>query len=507
MSIAASQLSNSIPSVLTSAAGVAALSGLILTANTTVPLGAIAQFTNPTDVGSYFGPTSPEFNMASIYFAGYLNSTKLPGLLTFSQYPTAAVSAYLRSASQASTTLAQLQAITPGTLSITVDGVVKTSTSINLAGATSFSNAATLIGAAFTGGPTVTFNSQLNTFVFTSTTTGASSTISFGTGAIATPLGLTQALGAVTSQGSIAFTPASAMTAITALTLNFAPFMTIFEPVLADKVNFGVWTSQQQGKYVYAAWDSDINATTAGNLTAFGPQIIAQSLSGSQVFTADPVAAATQGTTVAALALPLAAAALAYYASLDFNRLNGRTTLAFRQFGGLATGVSNSSTAQILIANGYNFYGDYANSTSRFQGMQPGSIGGKFAWSDSYANQIWMNANFAAANLSLMQNLGTIPYNPDGYGAIDLGLQGPISAALNFGAIRTNVPLSGTETAQVNSNAGVAIAPTLASRGWYLQILDPGVPARISRITPIITLWYMDGGSVQQMSMASINIQ
>ena len=67
-------------------------------------------------------------------------------------------------------------------------------------------------------------------------------------------------------------------------------------------------------------------------------------------------------------------------------------------------------------------------------------------------------------------------------------------------------PIAGSQAAAVNNAAGGNVAGTIQSNGYYLQILDPGAAARNARQTPIINLWYTDGGAVQQFSMASIDI-
>ena len=77
---------------------------------------------------------------------------------------------------------------------------------------------------------------------------------------------------------------------------------------------------------------------------------------------------------------------------------------------------------------------------------------------------------------------------------------------MNFGAIRAGVPLSAAQKAQVNAAAGVIIDPILATRGWYLQVLAATAQTRGLRQTPPIKLWYMDGQSVQQLNIASIDI-
>jgi hypothetical protein len=59
----------------------------------------------------------------------------------------------------------------------------------------------------------------------------------------------------------------------------------------------------------------------------------------------------------------------------------------------------------------------------------------------------------------------------------------------------------------VNAAAGLAIDTVLSSQGWYLQILDATPQVREARGTPPCTFWYMDGGSVQNINLASVEVQ
>lgn len=507
MSIPAKELVNVLPGVIGVGGAALALSGLILTTNIATPIGAVSRFADATAVGNFYGPESVEKQIADVYFGGYENSTQKPGVILFAQYPTAPVAAYLRSGSLAAMTLTQLQAVSPGVMTITVDGVLKTSASINLATAVSFSDAAAKITTAFTTGPVVSYDAQRAAFVAISPTTGAASTITFAAGAIATALNMTAATGAVTSQGAIAAVPGPFMDGIIAQALDWAGFMTTFEPITADKLLFATWTDRTNDRFAYACWDTDVQASTQGSTTAFAVQANALELSGTVAVSADPVLVAAAGLTMAAVTRPLAALTLGYMASLDFNRVNGRTTFAFRSQSGIVAGVASATVADTLKANGYNFYGDYATSQQSFRFMQNGQILGNFAWLDSYANQIKMNADFQQELLSFMASAGTIPYNAQGYAAIETVLQTPINSALNFGTIRGGITLSGSQIVEVNARAGKKIDDVLSTRGWYLDIQDPGPAARAARGTPVMTFFYTDGGSIQEMTLASLLVQ
>ena len=145
MTVSANQFVQINPGVLAAGGDSLVLNGLLLTNNAMVPIGTVQGFPNAPAVGNFFGLTSNEYAQAGAYFSGYANKTQTPGNLLFSQYSDTAVSAWVRSGSLAAMTLSQLQAFS-GSLSVTIDGTVKTAASISLAGVTSFTAAAELIG-------------------------------------------------------------------------------------------------------------------------------------------------------------------------------------------------------------------------------------------------------------------------------------------------------------------------------------------------------------------------
>lgn len=480
------------PAVLSAAGSAVDLNGLVLTQNTSVPIGSVPGFANAPDVAAFFGSVSTEATIANIYFSGYENSFKKPGLLYFAQYNTAAVAGYLRGGSLSGMTLTQLQALS-GVLTVSVDGVSKTSSTINLSSATSFSNAATLIQAGFTSfGATVTYNAQLASFVITSSSTGASSSISFATGTLSAGLKLTSATGAVTSAGAIAAVPATFMDALIQVTQNWALFMTAWEPDLANKSAFTDWTAGKEPRYGYVGADSDVNAKVANSTNTWGYYVRNNGKDGSVLVYGDYTHAAF---------------VLGYAASLDFTRLNGRATLAFKRNSILNPSVSNSTDASNLLANGYNFYGNYANSKENFIFFYNGSISGQYDWLDSYLNQIWLNANLQLAMVNLLLSVGSIPYNAAGYSLVEASCLDPINSALNFGAIRAGTILSASQKEQIQFALGKDVSPTIEAKGWYLEIVPATAQIRVQRASPSMTLLYSDGGSIQQLTLASILIQ
>lgn len=625
------------PGVVPAGGSALALSGLLLTESLRPPIGSVLSFSTAADVAAYFGGSSYEAAAAAIYFAGYDTSTVKPGAMLFAQYPTnpQGVKPFVRGASLASLTLAQLQAIPAGTISVTVNGVAKTSGSIDLSAVASFSAAATAIqtalaafdasvtgsiaatttlsltgsisgnvltvtavgagsvqvgailagtgvtagtqiqkqltgtangvgtyqvsvsqsvasttitgsygtltvtavasgalavgqvlsGSGVTAGTTltafvsgtggtgtyvvspsqtaasttisagpavVTYDSVSSAFVITGGTPGTG-TIGYVSGAMAPTLKMTQATGAVLSQGAPQGVPATNLAAIIAQTQNFASFTTQFEPSLSDKLLFAAWNTTQDSRFVYVGWGTDPTAIT-DNAQCFGRQVAALGYAG--VF---PVWSPSDQY--------LGPLVMGFIASIDFAAFNGRATLAFKGQSGIAPSVTDSTTATQLIANGYNFYGAYATANSQFNFLNPGSISGKFLWADSYVNQIWLNNALQLALLNLLTSIPSIPYNAAGYALIETAALDPIQSAVDFGAIRAGVTLSSAQIANLNNAAGFDIASTVQQRGWYLLIQNASPQVRAARGSPPMTLWYADGQSVQKIVLASLEVQ
>jgi len=498
--IPANQLVDVVPNVLPAGGNALDLNGLLLTTSTRIPIGTVASFPSATAVKSYFGSGSAEGAAADIYFRGYNNSARKPGAVLMAQYNSAAVAGFLRGG-RSGLTLTQLQAIAAGTLTIVVGGVSKTSSSVDLSPATSFSNAAAIITAAFTSpGFAVTYDSTAGAFLVTSTATGAAATIAYPTtNAFATALFLTQATGAVISQGADAAVPGTFMDGVASVSQNWAGFTTIFNPdtsgVFANKLLFAAWNNSQDDSFVYAGWDPDLTGGTSNPATgSFGYAVnVTNEYSGTMV--------------IFSPTCDKAVFALGIAASIDFTKTNGRTTFAFRGQSGLVADVTDETTAQNFIANGYNFYGAYATRNDQFVEFQPGSISGPFVWADSYVNQIWMNNEFQLALMVLLQNAPSIPYNFAGRAMIQAACADVILAAGNFGAFRPGVTLSEMQKSQVNAAAGVDISGVLQTTGNFLQVKDSSPETRAARESPPCTFWYMDGGSVQKIVLVSTEVQ
>ena len=572
------------PSVLSAAGNAVDAIGLVLTKNTRVPIGTVVSFPDELAVADYFGPASHQAAIAEVYFGGYEGATAQPGSMLWTQYPAAAVSAWLRGGNISALPLATLKGYS-GTLSVTIDGSPY-SESIDLSGATSFTNAAEIIGATLgivgvqeaafsgtisstvltvdsvssgvlavgqtiagasvtsntyisslgtgTGGtgtynlsasssvgspedmtsysPAVQYDSVSGAFIINSGTTGTGSTIAFGSGALATDLLLTQATGAVTSQGAAAAVPAAFMTGVTVLTTDWVSFMTDFDPDggsgNAVKQEFAAWNTEQDDEFVYVCWDIDVTPTETVPATSSLGYILQQNGNSGTCLVYEPSD------------LYLAVFVCGMIASINFQQPNGRITTAYKSQAGLTAGVTTGEVAinlggspQVLgsFGNGYNYFGAVGAANAGFLWFQRGTITGPYAWLDSYVNQIVLNSALQVALLTFLGNVGSVPFNPAGASLIEQALAPTIQQYGNpaqggFGAFAPG-SISAAQVAAVNNAANANISDVLQTQGWYLQVNPAPANVEANRGPWAITFFYLDRGSVQSISLSSIAVQ
>lgn len=491
-SIPAKDIVNVIPGVVSPGGTGLDMTGLILTESERVPVGEVLRFPTARSVSDYFGPTSAEAAAATVYFNGYVGATSIPAFILFAPHVLTARAGWIRGGALG-LTLTELKALT-GVLTINFGGTGLTSSTINLSAASSFSNAATIIQAAFTSPDfAVTYDALSGAFLFTSTATGQAATIVYATGSLAAGLRLTEATGAVLSQGEDAQTAVETMTTVTDETQNFVSFTHLEELTDDEIVEFATWNGTQDDRFLFVAWTDSPTAITNSDTTSPAVRIAALEISGTAVIWA-PTA-------------DKAVFVLGYAGSIDFNRDNGRTVAAFRRGSGLVADVTNQTVSNNLLANGYSFYGSYATANDEFTWLYNGTVSGPFGFIDSYLNQIWMNNAFQLSLMFLLGQVGQIPYNDDGYELIAAGLTTDITNAVDFGAIRSGVVLSEAQKIVIIGLAGSDITDILFTRGWELVIQDPGPSVRAVRGSPICTFFFTDGQSVQKIVLSSLMVQ
>jgi hypothetical protein len=348
----------------------------------------------------------------------------------------------------------------------------------------------------------VAYDSVSGAFQINSGSRGAQSSAAFATGTIAASLALTQATGAQLSQGAAPQTPAACMTALTNLTQNWVSFTHVTDPDGGptggnlQKQAFAAWTNGQNNRYAYVVVDQDPSPSLSAAATSSLGYILGQSQSSGTI-----LVWSTGGDG------NYAAFVMGMIASINFSATNGRITLAFKGQTGLVATVTNQTVYQNLVANGYNCYCAFATAAQQFVDFQPGNCSGPFQWADSYVDQIVLNQALQLALVLLLTQVNSIPYNSAGYAMIESAMMDPIEMGLNAGIIRTGVVLSNQQASLINNQSNQQVAQLLQQQGYLVVIQAASPQVRQARGSPVITLWYTDGQSVQKIVLQSILVQ
>lgn len=493
MTISASQIVSVTPRVINAGGTDLEITGLLLTQNPLCVFPGTMSYTSAEAVGAYFGVNSQEYAAAANYFLGYDNSFKKPKRLHFARFVQEAIGGALIGGAAAS--LADLQAVTAGGLEITVGGKSATIGSLDFSKATTQSEIAqtmqTALDDAFDDDDlTVSYNSNLNSFIVQLQTTGTDANISVATDNlqnVATLLGWTAEAGATVSEGSDALTVAENMASITNLNQNWVTLTTLEEVEASVAAELAEWANDSNGEYLYVCHttnQADTSVLASTNL----PKTFAE--------------ANYEGVMIVFGGLNYAILAMSIAACIDWDRNNGIVTWAFKTQSGLVASVTDDATAADCVELAVSFYGKYATRNDDFIFFYEGKmIGGKFGFVDAYIGNLWLRNALQVAIVNGLNQVGRVPYTDEGYTLIRAWCTDPINRALRNGVIDPGVSISEAQRAQLMYEIGEDVSSEIMTNGFYLLIQDPGASVRVNRDTPTLGLWYTYGGSVHRVDL------
>ena len=491
MAIPASQIVKINPRVIQASGRDLVLNGMFLTTSGLIPAGSVLGFSTADDVGKFFGTASDEYAVASVYFQGYKNSFKKPRQIFYGSRVNAAAGAWLRGAKYAGT-LAQLQAVTAGTLDLKIDGTTIALTSLDFSSATSLSGCATVLQTALSSAlasTTCAYSSQTGAFQIGSPTTGSTSSITYcDDGTLATLLGLTQAAGAILSQGSDALDVPANMASLRGITENWATFTYLYSASDQEILDLSAWASSQGVEYLLVAWSTSANLKNQVDTVSIAYQLGAADAGATTLIFGDA---------------RYAAFIMGEAASIDWDRVQGAINFAFKSSDVLVPTIDNATEATTLLQKKCNLYGTYATRNDEFVFMYDGNMFGDYNFIDPFINAIWFNNSLQVAIMNGLNMSPRVPYNEDGYTLIRSWCQDPINRARKNGVIDPGVTLSEAQKAELIREAGLDITSNLETDGYYLQVVDAGPQVRTTRDTPNVSLFYSYGGSINRIELAS----
>ncbi len=434
------------------------LIGRLFTESARIPTDAVIEFMTAADVGRFFGTASEEYRRALFYFGFISKSLSVPNKLSFGRIARTATVAQIFGAPPVAA-LATFQAITTGTLTLTIGGQTATLTGLNFSGATSYANVASILqtavraatGSQFTTA-TVTFDAVSNTFSLAASpgqTTAAAISIDPSTGSsIAGPLGWLAGLGAIYSPATPALTISEALDASASLTNNFGSFAFVGTLTDLETTEAATWVNARNVEFIFCA------RVTAANAVSLSAALLG--LSG-------------VGMTLAPLAgeFPEMAPMLVL-AATNYARRASVQNYMFQSFS-VTPAVTTDSLSDLYDALRVNYVGETQTAGQRIRFYQRGVLTGPSTLPvdmNTFANEIWFKDAASSAILAALLSLPSVPANDDGRGIILATLQDPIDRALLNGTISTGKTLSTSQRAFVTQITDDALA--------YLQVENIG---------------------------------
>lgn len=408
------------------------LIGRVFTSNYLVPTDSVIEFgggktTALSLIGEYFGLTSAEYDFASRYFDFTTAANTQPQKISFARYVNAASSAALISGKDIK--LSSLQAITNGTLNITVDDIDVALTGINFSSATSFADVATLLATAFDGAVDgVSYDTENGRFVISDS---VATEISYATGTAAIVMKLTEGE-AILSQASAVKTPLETISASVEVSNNFFSFCFLDSLTTADITAVAQWGNSQNVKYMFSVNVAESNFNTMQN----------------SVKDFDGVALTLDKNAEHAEFIPMCA-----FAAVDYNKPNSIMDVFYKQFD-VKPSVVKESERFIYDPLRINYYGTTQIAGQAVSFYQNGVLQGSIPSMTVYANEAWLKDSFTTNVLNLRMALDSLPANNTGISLVMSALMDTVNKALTNGVVLAGKELDSTQKAYITTITG-----------------------------------------------------
>ena len=308
-------------------------------------------------------------------------------------------------------------------------------------------------------------------------------------------LGLTQAGGAVLSQGAAAMNEKANLDAVCEVTRNWVGFTTLWQGDLEEIEALAAWADVYDD-FVYFPWSSDEKLTNA--LTASSSPL-------AQIVDKYDV--------VAPLYSPdwrLAAMAMACGASIAWTRTQGMKTWFAKYASGIAPNVLDEASADALEANRINFVGKYATRNDNFQFFNRGTLSSDYyGFVDVLYGSIFLRSAIQTSCMSGFKSINRVPYNARGEALIRAWCQDPINRCLDSGVIDAGLELNESQQAQIMQELGddgQDAIQAIVSKGYWIGVDLPDAAGRANREAPNVTILYAYAGAVQSLQCAATTV-
>jgi len=436
-------------------------------------------YTTLDSIAADFGTTVPEYLAANLFFS----QAPQPGFVYIGRWAQTATHGWLRGAtlSTAQQSMTLWNAITAGSMTISIDGTPHTLSNLNFASATNMNGIASIIQAALPGGTQVIWDASNHRFKVRGIVTGINGAVSYATatgggtdisGTALTPrTGLSLAAGASTPVAGIAAeTPVACLTALSLASNDW--YGAMFAPTLSTDI-----TDQQ---YIdSAALIEGLNPSRLFGITTMSATV--PDITNSSDLASSLEALSYQHTTIqySSSSAYAVAAMLGRAFTVDFTANNSMITLKFKQEPGVVAEFLSASQATALKNKNCNVFVNYNNNTAI---IQEGVMCGGFFF-DERQGLDWLQNNVQTTLYNILYTSTTkIPMTDPGMHVLVTGVESAMISGINNGLIAPG-------TWATNSVFGTLVPNQFLDRGYYVfcpQISSISEAQRAARIAPTI---------------------
>lgn len=443
-------------------------------------------YTTLTAVATDFGTTAPEYYAANEWFS----QAPAPGYCLIGKWAQTAVSGKLIGAtiSAANQSLSVWNAITNGGFHITIDSGSSTNiTGLNFSTATNLNGVASTITSALTGAVAV-WNAAYTRFEITSSTTGATSYVSFltsptggGITDISSLLGGTSSnSGAYVSQGIASETAVSAVTTFDSQFGQLWYGLFIAGAADSDHLAVAAYIEAANTKHAYG-----VNHQEAGVLTSTDTTNISYQLK--QLGYRKTLSQYSSSNLYAVVSL------MARIFTTNYNASKTTITLMYKTEPGVVAEYLNSTQMANLVANNCNVFVNYDNNTAI---IQPG-VQASGDYTDTVFGSDWLAITIMNVIYNLLYSNPTkIPQTDPGMAIITAGITSVLDQGITNGLL---APGTWTQSGFGTLNQGDYLP-----KGYYVYappVATQTAAARAARQSVAFQVAAKLAGAVQTVSV------
>jgi len=440
------------------------LIGRLFSSSAFLPPNQVLEFSDLTTLGEFFGTTSEEYLRSVFYFTfTSKRPVRNPNKISFYRWVSADSAPQIYGSDP--DTLAALNLITAGSITITAGAFIAALTAVNLASAASFADVATTIQSAVQSvgasdvvfaTATVAYDAVNARFVFTGSDTGDFE-ISVADGAgtsLVDPLGWGSE--AIFVNGAVTQTITEAVSDSANISTNFGSFAFIPTLTIDEIEEAAIWNQGENTLYMYGV------AVLAADAVAWQAQLAG--ISGTGLTLYDDAL-----TEYPEMAPMLVLAATNYAAS------NSVQNYMFQEFDALTPLVTDDTTADLYDGIDINYYGQSQEAGNVINFYQRGKLLGGATDAvnmNTYANEIWLKTRVTAQLMSLFLNQNRVPANNQGISFVVNIVSGVADEGLFNGTISTGRTLTVQQIAEITLLTGSDTAfQQIVNSGYYVTAL------------------------------------